>query len=56
VREDELIAAWDIFTPVLHWIEGQDGPKPIPYPYGAPGPEGWEKFEQDHGYNGQGEG
>ena len=41
VRDDELDAAWKIFTPILHWIEGKEGeaPKPEPYPYGSRGPE-----------------
>ena len=25
VRDDELDMAWKIFTPILHWIEGQNG-------------------------------
>lgn len=38
IRSDELAAAWDIFTPVLHAIE-RDGVRPQPYPFGSSGPE-----------------
>ncbi|KAH8924595.1 glucose-6-phosphate 1-dehydrogenase [Atractiella rhizophila] len=38
VRDDELDIAWKIFTPILHWIEGEK-PKPLPYKYGSRGPE-----------------
>jgi glucose-6-phosphate 1-dehydrogenase len=51
VREDELIAAWEIFTPILQYIEGNDGPKPVSYKYGSDGPEGWQNFEKDNGYD-----
>ncbi|KIK60080.1 hypothetical protein GYMLUDRAFT_97342 [Collybiopsis luxurians FD-317 M1] len=47
VRDDELIAAWKIFTPILHWAEGKDGnkkPSPIKYAFGSRGPEGLDKF------------
>jgi len=37
VRDDELLAAWEIFTPVLHQIE-QGALKPIPYVFGSRGP------------------
>ena len=37
IRSDELRAAWDIFTPVLHEIERQ-GLVPEPYPFGSNGP------------------
>ena len=41
-----------IFTPILHWIDGKDGerPKPKPYPYGSRGPALIEKFLQNYGY------
>jgi glucose-6-phosphate 1-dehydrogenase len=37
IRSDELQAAWDIFTPVLHDIERQKW-VPSPYPFGSTGP------------------
>lgn len=39
IRSDELEAAWDIFTPVLHYIENN---KVVPefYAYGSAGPAG----------------
>ncbi len=37
IRSDELQAAWDIFTPVLHDIERQKV-VPSPYPFGSAGP------------------
>ncbi|KAF8306477.1 glucose-6-phosphate dehydrogenase [Clavulina sp. PMI_390] len=52
VRDDELDHAWKIFTPILHWIEGKDGPapRPKPYPYGSRGPKDLDKFISDRGY------
>ncbi|MFA7691695.1 MAG: glucose-6-phosphate dehydrogenase [Candidatus Hydrogenedentes bacterium] len=38
IRADELEAAWDIFTPVLHDLEGC-AIKPQPYPFGSAGPD-----------------
>merc|ERR1711916_417251 len=39
VRNDELLEAWRIFTPMLHTIEAKDSTvKPIPYAYGSRGP------------------
>jgi glucose-6-phosphate 1-dehydrogenase len=38
VRDDELLAAWEIFTPVLHQIE-QGAIKPTPYVFGSRGPK-----------------
>ncbi len=38
IRSDELEAAWDIFTPVLHELERQRI-KPEPYVFGSSGPE-----------------
>ncbi|KAG1471085.1 hypothetical protein G6F56_002325 [Rhizopus delemar] len=48
VRDDELIAAWDIFTPLLHRIEGEKV-KPEPYPYGSRGPEKLNEFVEKYG-------
>ncbi|KDQ64510.1 hypothetical protein JAAARDRAFT_28148 [Jaapia argillacea MUCL 33604] len=52
VRDDELDVAWKIFTPILHWIEGQSGPrpKPVTYPYGSRGPKELESFIGKYGY------
>jgi len=38
VRDDELLAAWEIFTPMLHQIEKGEM-KPIPYVFGTRGPK-----------------
>jgi len=38
IRRDELAAAWDVFTPVLHEIEKMGG-APEPYEFGGRGPE-----------------
>lgn len=52
VRDDELDVAWKIFTPILHWIEGRNGPspKPVPYPYGSRGPKELDPFITKYGY------
>ena len=41
-----------IFTPILHWIDGQSGPrpKPVPYPYGSRGPKELEPFIGKYGF------
>ena len=41
-----------IFTPILHWIEGRTGapPKPLPYPYGSRGPSQLDEFIGRFGY------
>ena len=38
IRADELAAAWDVFTPILHETEN-DRVRPEPYPFGSPGPD-----------------
>lgn len=38
VGRDELAAAWDIFTPVLHALEAEPVPPEL-YPFGGEGPE-----------------
>ena len=44
VRDDELKAAWGIFTPLLHAIDDKAAElKPIPYKFGSRGP-----IEADH--------
>ncbi|KAF8974546.1 glucose-6-P dehydrogenase [Flammula alnicola] len=52
VRHDELDVAWKIFTPILHWIDGQNGPRPhpVPYPYGSRGPKELDAFIAKYGY------
>ncbi|KAF8238693.1 glucose-6-P dehydrogenase [Tricholoma matsutake] len=52
VRNDELDVAWKIFTPILHWIDGIDGPTPhpAPYPYGSRGPEDLDRFIARYGF------
>lgn len=39
IRDDELDAAWKIFTPALHELEQKDAPMPEPYRYGSGGPQ-----------------
>ena len=41
-----------IFTPILHWIDGKNGPapKPVPYPYGSRGPKELDSFIAKYGY------
>ncbi|KAF7352770.1 Glucose-6-phosphate 1-dehydrogenase [Mycena venus] len=53
VRNDELDVAWKIFTPILHWIDGQSGarPKPTSYPYGSRGPAELNTFVEKYGYH-----
>jgi len=52
VRHDELDVAWKIFTPILHWIDGQSGPRPhpAPYPYGSRGPKELDGFINKYGF------
>ncbi|TPX71057.1 glucose-6-phosphate dehydrogenase (NADP+) [Spizellomyces sp. 'palustris'] len=49
VRDDELDAAWKIFTPLLHQIE-REKIKPEPYAFGSRGPAGLNAFVEKHGY------
>ncbi|WCJ42302.1 glucose-6-phosphate dehydrogenase 6 [Euphorbia peplus] len=55
VRRDELKAAWEIFTPLLHRIDNGEM-KPIPYKPGSRGPEEADQllekagYAQTHGY------
>lgn len=44
IREDELRAAWDVFTPLLHELE-RDAVRPEPYAFGTEGPEGRRRLE-----------
>ncbi|OXG83650.1 glucose-6-phosphate dehydrogenase [Cryptococcus neoformans D17-1] len=50
VRDDELDVAWKIFTPILHWIDSKDAPKPEPYPYGSRGPKQIDDFTAKYGF------
>jgi len=43
VRSDELIRAWEIFTPVLHQIDNENV-QPHTYKVGTRGPEGADEF------------
>ncbi|KAL8266421.1 hypothetical protein R6Q59_003765 [Mikania micrantha] len=49
VRRDELKAAWEIFTPLLHRID-QGEMKPLPYKPGSRGPEEADKLAEKAGY------
>lgn len=55
VRRDELKAAWEIFTPLLHRIDNGEM-KPIPYKPGSRGPSEADEllsksgYVQTHGY------
>lgn len=48
VRDDELDAAWRIFTPLLHKIDGERI-QPKPYAYGTRGPDELDAFTQRYG-------
>ncbi|GJJ07466.1 hypothetical protein Clacol_001668 [Clathrus columnatus] len=52
VRDDELEAAWKIFTPLLHLIDGVGGQRPslVRYPYGSRGPKELDAFTAKYGY------
>lgn len=43
IRSDELRAAWDVFTPVLHEMDRRHL-VPEPYEFGSTGPDGTEKL------------
>ncbi|KAM7278376.1 hypothetical protein ACFE04_005510 [Oxalis oulophora] len=49
VRRDELKAAWEIFTPLLHSIDRGEM-KPIPYKPGSRGPEEADELATKAGY------
>ena len=49
VRRDELKAAWEIFTPLLHRIDNGEF-KSIPYKPGSRGPEEADKLLEKAGY------
>lgn len=48
IRDDELDAAWSIFTPLLHAID-KERPIPEMYPYGSRGPIGAHYLGGMHG-------
>lgn len=50
VRDDELDAAWKIFTPILHEIE-QKKIQPKEYKYGSRGPAELDDFMRKYGYD-----
>jgi glucose-6-phosphate 1-dehydrogenase len=49
VRADELVAAWKIFTPILHQLE-KERTKPIIYEYGGRGPKEADELIARVGY------
>ncbi|PRP79170.1 hypothetical protein PROFUN_13050 [Planoprotostelium fungivorum] len=49
VREDELDAAWKIFTPILHKLDAEKV-KPISYKFGSRGPEESDKLIHRYGF------
>nr|AGU90194.1 glucose-6-phosphate dehydrogenase [Rhizopus delemar] len=52
VRNDELQAAWKIFTPLLHKIDKHDSGVDIkPYAYGSRGPKELDDFIKKYGYH-----
>ncbi|CCF56241.1 hypothetical protein KAFR_0A08070 [Kazachstania africana CBS 2517] len=51
VRDDELDVSWSLFTPLLNYLEGPDGPQPEIYPYGTRGPKGLKEYLKKHNYN-----
>jgi glucose-6-phosphate 1-dehydrogenase len=50
IRADELQAAWDIFTPVLHAADA-GGIPPEPYAFGSSGPEGVRRLARRYGFD-----
>ncbi|KAL9595661.1 MAG: hypothetical protein Q9219_006294 [cf. Caloplaca sp. 3 TL-2023] len=59
VSEQELEASWKIFTPLLHYLEGNKNIQPVEYPYGrspwqaeecSEGPKGLEDFVSSYQY------
>jgi len=52
VRNDELLEAWRIFTPILHHIEDRkNGVTPISYEYGSRGPTEGELLRKRYGFD-----
>lgn len=50
VRSDELEAAWAIFTPLLHAVDGRQVPPPRPYAAGTRGPAEGDKLVEAAGF------
>ncbi len=50
IRADELQAAWDIFTPLLHASDAGDL-RPEPYPFGSSGPAGLRELARRYGFD-----
>lgn len=50
VRDDELDVSWQLFTPLLNYIESDDAPELHIYPYGSKGPKQLTDFLAKHGY------
>lgn len=50
VRDDELDVSWQLFTPLLQYIESGEAPSPEIYAYGSKGPKGLRDFMMKHGY------
>ncbi|MCX7934839.1 MAG: glucose-6-phosphate dehydrogenase [Planctomycetota bacterium] len=48
IRSDELAAAWDIFTPILHWLDREEISPEI-YPFGSAGPRAAQLLAQRYG-------
>ena len=48
IRADELAAAWDVFTPILHELEASSK-KPEPYAFGSAGPEEADRLAERYG-------
>ena len=48
IRDDELQSAWNIFTPVLNYLE-KSQTKPFLYPFGSVGPEESDKLAKKYG-------
>jgi len=48
IRADELEAAWDVFTPLLHDLDEQRA-RPDPYDFGSSGPPAAEELARTHG-------
>ncbi|KAL1928835.1 hypothetical protein VTP01DRAFT_2621 [Rhizomucor pusillus] len=51
VRDDELEAAWKIFTPLLHQIDSDPTVQIHQYPYGSRGPADLDNFVRKYGYD-----
>lgn len=48
IRYDELEAAWDVFTPLLHQLAREKN-RPESYAFGSTGPEAAQKLAAQHG-------